>query len=330
MTTVTSPPDEDHRVGSLLTTDSMPVRQRRAYWREALSQTFAAADVAVPDEVCSGAIRTFPMGRLQLATADGGPMRAWRTQRLIAQGGNEEYVVVNLLGRGAARIEQDAREVYLSPGEFTFCDLSRPLWMDFPHQYQTKSLVVPRQVLGLSESELRRITACPLRSETALGGLLSTLLSRFADTAEPFRPRTGELLARTVVDLLTVLADEQLGRDSEGTPSGDAVLLLRIRAFIGRHLADPDLTPEVIARAHHISVRYLHKVFEGEQTTVSRWIQSRRLEACRRDLIHREAAHRTIVAVAHRWGFTNAAHFSRVFRAAYGMSPSEWREASRP
>ncbi|WP_438271973.1 helix-turn-helix domain-containing protein [Streptomyces mirabilis] len=80
-------------------------------------------------------------------------------------------------------------------------------------------------------------------------------------------------------------------------------MLLQIRTFIGRHLADPDLTPEVIARAHHISVRYLHKIFEGEDTMVGRWIRSRRLEACRRDLLHREAANRTIIAVAHRWGF---------------------------
>jgi AraC-like DNA-binding protein len=328
MTPVASPPDTDRPVGTVLTTDSVPTHQRRTYWREALTQTFAAADVAVPDEDCSGTIRTSPLGHLQLTTAEGSPMRAWRTSRLIAQG-NEEPVVINLLGRGVARIEQDAREVYLRPGEFAFCDMARPIDMEFPDPYQTKSLVLPRQVLGLSESDLRQITASPLRSDMALGGLLTILLSRLADTAGSYRPHAGELLARNVVDLLTVLADEQLGRDSEGTPSGDAVLLLRIRTFIVRHLADPDLTPEVIARAHHISVRYLHKVFEGEGGTVSRWIQSRRLEACRRDLLRREAANRTIVAVAHRWGFTSAAHFSRVFRAAYGMSPSEWRDTGR-
>ncbi|MFE9445141.1 helix-turn-helix domain-containing protein [Streptomyces sp. NPDC006602] len=138
------------------------------------------------------------------------------------------------------------------------------------------------------------------------------------------------MLAGNVVDLLTVLADEQLGRISQGTPSGDAAMLLQLRTFIGRHLADPELTPEVIARAHRISVRYLHKLFEGEDTTVSRWIQSRRLEACRRDLLHREATNRTVVAVAQRWGFTSAAHFSRVFRDAYGMPPSEWRDTHRP
>ncbi|MEU9671820.1 helix-turn-helix domain-containing protein [Streptomyces bobili] len=328
MTTVASPPDADRLVASVRTTDSLPIRPRRTYWREALSQTFAAADVAVPDKVCSGTIRTFPLGHLQLTTAEGGPMRVRLTPRLIAQGDNA-YVVIGLMERGGARIEQDGREVYLRPGAFTFCDMARPIHIEFPDPYKVKTLALPRQNLGLSDSVLRQISASPLRSDMALGGLLSILLSRLADTAGTLRPRTGEFLARNVVDLLTVLADEQLGRVFEETPSGDAVLLLRIRTFISRHLADPDLTPEVIAQAHHISVRYLHKIFEVEDTTVSRWIQSRRLEACRRELLHRAAANRTIAAVAHRWGFTSAAHFSRVFRAAYGMSPSEWRDAHR-
>jgi len=98
--------------------------------------------------------------------------------------------------------------------------------------------------------------------------------------------------------------------------------------FIDRHLADPDVTPEVIARAHHISVRYLHRLFEAEDITVSRWIQRRRLQECRRELARREVAGRTIAAVARRWGFTSAAHFSRVFRATYGMSPVEWRDSA--
>jgi AraC-like DNA-binding protein len=102
----------------------------------------------------------------------------------------------------------------------------------------------------------------------------------------------------------------------------------RILRFIDEHLADADLSPEVIAGAHHISVRYLHKLFRDEGTTVGRWIQRRRLEECRRDLVRGLRARRTIASVAGRWGFLSATHFSRVFRAAYGMSPSEWRDAA--
>ncbi|MES9524481.1 helix-turn-helix domain-containing protein [Streptomyces capoamus] len=77
------------------------------------------------------------------------------------------------------------------------------------------------------------------------------------------------------------------------------------------------------------SGRTSHKLFELEDITVSRWIQQRRLERCRDDLARRQVAHLTIAAVAHRRGFTSASHFSRVFRAAYGVSPAEGRGSAR-
>ncbi|WP_432705807.1 helix-turn-helix domain-containing protein [Amycolatopsis taiwanensis] len=57
-----------------------------------------------------------------------------------------------------------------------------------------------------------------------------------------------------------------------------------------------------------MSVRYLHKVFEGEGTTISRWIQQRRLEECSRELARRHRVIPTVSAVAQRWGFVNPAH----------------------
>jgi hypothetical protein len=63
---------------------------------------------------------------------------------------------------------------------------------------------------------------------------------------------------------------------------------------------------------------------------VGRWIQRRRLEECRRDLELGVRGRRTIASVAGRWGFLSATRFSRVFRAAYGMSPSEWRDGAGP
>lgn len=40
---------------------------------------------------------------------------------------------------------------------------------------------------------------------------------------------------------------------------------------------------------------------------------------------HGEPMGATTAAVAHRWGFSNPSHFSRTFRGAYGMSPSDWQ-----
>ncbi|MFF2777183.1 helix-turn-helix domain-containing protein [Streptomyces sp. NPDC058052] len=308
--------------------DTVPAGRRRGYWREALARTFGAVDVAVPDDVRSGTIRTVVLGRVQAVTVESEPQFARRTQRLIACADNEDFVVVKLLCRGGARVEQDARDNAVRPGQLFVYDMARPIRLALPEPFQTKSLVLPRAVLGLDESDISRITASPIGSESAIGGMLSPFLSQLVDTAEACPEPVGELIARNVVDLLTVLADERRGADTTDSPSGARVLLTRIRAFIDANLTDPGLTPEAVARAHHVSVRYLHKLFESEGVTVSRWIQRRRLEECRRTLARRDAADTTVAGVAHRWGFTSASHFSRVFRAAYGQSPVDWRNAA--
>jgi AraC-like DNA-binding protein len=102
-------------------------------------------------------------------------------------------------------------------------------------------------------------------------------------------------------------------------------LLAALQAFIDSHLADPELSPSTIAAAHHISLRYLHGLFEGQGTTVGERIKNRRLESCRQDLLDPSLAALPVNAIASRWGFIDAARFSRTFRDAYGQPPGEFR-----
>jgi AraC-like DNA-binding protein len=62
---------------------------------------------------------------------------------------------------------------------------------------------------------------------------------------------------------------------------------------------------------------------------VAGWIRARRLERCRHDLADPGMAARPVAAIAARWGFTSAADFSRVFRAAHGVPPAEYRRFAR-
>jgi AraC-like DNA-binding protein len=80
-----------------------------------------------------------------------------------------------------------------------------------------------------------------------------------------------------------------------------------------------------VAAAHHVSVRYLQKLFEDEGATVTGWIRARRLEHCRRDHAAAEFAEVPACSIAARWGLVDAAHFSRLFKAAYGLPPGEYR-----
>ncbi|BDM74141.1 hypothetical protein HEK616_76280 (plasmid) [Streptomyces nigrescens] len=80
----------------------------------------------------------------------------------------------------------------------------------------------------------------------------------------------------------------------------------RRRTFIVERLGDPELGPEVIAAAHQISLRYLHRVFQQQATTPMAFIRQQRLDRCRRDLVNAALSHLTIHAIATRWGYPQA------------------------
>ncbi|MFD5065580.1 helix-turn-helix transcriptional regulator [Streptomyces sp. NPDC058394] len=127
------------------------------------------------------------------------------------------------------------------------------------------------------------------------------------------------------MDLVALLVAEFFPpHKPEVSPVGGE-MLERIRADVEENLMDPDMSPESIARAHHISVRYLHKLFQNDGTTVSAWIRQRRLGSCRRELSRSSNRRRSVAAVAQSWGFMSPSHFSRLFRQEYGMSPREWQ-----
>ncbi|MFT4028869.1 MAG: helix-turn-helix transcriptional regulator [Protaetiibacter sp.] len=128
-------------------------------------------------------------------------------------------------------------------------------------------------------------------------------------------------LAQHVVGLISLACNEVLdGSDSE-VPD----LLHQAIEHIDRNLADMSLTPNRVAEAVCVSTRTLHRLFEREGLTVSAWIRQRRLENCRDELADPRMQHYPVNAIAARWGLSDAAHFSRLFKAAFGMSPRAFR-----
>jgi len=94
-------------------------------------------------------------------------------------------------------------------------------------------------------------------------------------------------------------------------------------------LGDPGLSPQAVARSGYVSVRQLHRLFAAEGLTFSRWVREQRLRRCRDDLADQRLSHLTVAEIAARWGFRSAAHFTRAFRARYGITPADHRRAFR-
>ncbi|MFD8788049.1 helix-turn-helix domain-containing protein [Kitasatospora sp. NPDC059599] len=312
----------------VLDTTEVPSADRAEYWHEAVSRTFVPLDVSLPDGVPDpGTITSHRLGDLQVALVEAGPQRVERSAALIARGG-EDHLTLALQHRGTARLVQDGHRVELRPGTFAVSDAGRPFAKDLPDAFAFTAFHWPRSAAGVREEDLRVLTATAFQGtggtdDTAR--LVAGYLECLSRSAGSMEPHVASWLATTALDLVAVLAQERRGRFVPEAPEAALATLARVKDHVLRHLGDPDLSPESIAAAHHVSVRYLHKLFRFEGVTVARWIQLRRLDVCRRDLARRSADRPTVAAVAGRWGFVSASHFSRAFRAVYGISPREWR-----
>ena len=72
-----------------------------------------------------------------------------------------------------------------------------------------------------------------------------------------------------------------------------------------------------------MSVRALHALFEDTGESVCGLIRRERLGRCHEDLSLPSGG--SVTEIAFRWGFHDAAHFARVFKAHYELTPSEVR-----
>ncbi|AUY53455.1 helix-turn-helix domain-containing protein [Streptomyces sp. CB01881] len=315
----------------VIDTEGLPAKDRAEYWHEAVSRTFIPLDVAVLEDAPAPAtITSHRLGAVQVSRVQAGPQRVERSAGLIARGG-EDHLTLALQHRGTARLAQDGNRVELRPGTFAVSDAGRPFAKELPEPFVFTAFHWPRSAVGLSEEDLRTLTATVFEAGPGTGTarLVAAYLGHLSASAESMEPQVASWLATTALDLLAVLAHERRGRSVPEAPEAALAILARVKDHILRHLGDPDLTPERIAAAQHVSVRYLHKLFRFEGVTVARWIQRQRLDTCRRELARSTKGRTTVAAVAGRWGFASASHFSRAFRAAYGVSPREWQACVR-
>ncbi|MFJ6851843.1 helix-turn-helix domain-containing protein [Streptomyces sp. NPDC091271] len=269
------------------------------------------------------------LGYLGLLSLSAGPLRVTRTPRLIARSPGTQVAVV-VQQSGMAALTQDGRSTALPPGHAAFIDVRRPFSLEQRQPFRLLLVSLPEQVLGQPADRMHRISGRAIPPGEGVAGLLIPFLERLPRIAAQLPSGAGDLLAGSTVGFVTLLIDELLGEEHRPRGSARTHLVSLIRQFIDRNLGDLELTPERVAEAHHISVRYLHRLFEGEGVTVGRLIQQRRVEECGRELGRRGRATPTISAVARRWGFHTPAHFSRTFKGVYGLSPRQWRLAGTP
>ncbi|GHK01487.1 AraC family transcriptional regulator [Streptomyces sp. Y2F8-2] len=277
------------------------------------------------DAPASGSVTLHHFGYVRLVACEALELRLSRGPRSIAQDASE---AVALLAprNGTVRLAQDGRGAHVESGQLALIDLRRPFSVEHRDHARMLFFRVPVHALHLHAALLRSVTARALTPKGGVAALLPLVLRHLEKSAARTPPAVAEGFGGIVTELVAALVEELTEEAEAETPrTGRHQLVVTIRQYIDRHLDDPELSAERIAGAHLISVRYLHRLFEGEGVTVGRLILRRRVEECARELARRGRVSPSISVVAARWGFRNAAHFSRAFKAVHGHSPQQWR-----
>jgi AraC-like DNA-binding protein len=295
--------------------------------RQGICETIAPFDLRVDaDQDCLVEVGSVDLGMVRLVFASGDRIDAEvvRTPRLIRRS-DPDLCKIDLQLAGRAVVEQDDRQAELRAGAFTFVDLSRPCQLSGGLN-GVVAVMFPRSLLPLRYRDTRELAGVTFQPQDANSALVAALIGQVIGRPEEYTAAGGDRIGAAVLELITAALSIRLDRYAAVEPETRLrAMTWRVKTYIEQRLADPGLSPARIAAAHHVSVRYLYRIFEAEHATVGSWIRARRLDHCRRDLTDPALHGRPVSAIGAGWGFVDATHFGRVFKAEYGVTPNEYR-----
>ncbi|MFJ1550154.1 helix-turn-helix domain-containing protein [Streptomyces sp. NPDC088246] len=317
--------------GPLVTMSSEAVQavERFAWYSDQVRQHIFPITLSTPyTSDFRSEVSALQLGAMQVVHFTFPPLQAARTARHIQRLDPQGYQL-GWIRRGVMGVTQLRNDAFIGTGDMVFFDTSHPLEAEIRDEGAMAEITVlriPKSALPLPVAQADRLLARRLAPDGVSGSLLQQHLNTLTARASELGPAEAHRLGTITADLVASFAADRLDR-AELLPSETRTTMLRaqINAFINRHLGDPELRPTAIAAHHHISLRSLHALFQQEPSTAAATIRHRRLERCRADLANPRMRDQPIAALAARWGLLIPAEFSRAFRAAYGMSPSEYR-----
>lgn len=294
------------------------------HWKHLVAESFVPLAARTADvDGFRGQMRSRVLDRVSIVEVSATSHEVHRTPALIAQAG-ERYFKLNLQLEGTGLLIQDNREALLLPGDLAIYDTNLPYTLTFEEEARMMVMMFPCDALSLPAHYVGQLAAVRMAGSTGLSGMVGQFIRQLSENLEVLSGPSGSRLAANVLDLVsTMLRAEMAITPDRMKPQ--ALLAVSVREYIEANLSDPLLSPASIAAAHFISTRHLHNVFHESGTTVASCIRSQRLEGARRELRDPLHAGKSVSAVAARWGFLDAAHFSRTFRDAFGVSPTNWR-----
>jgi AraC family transcriptional regulator, positive regulator of tynA and feaB len=306
-------------------TDGLPEREKFSYWNDVICRTVVDLEcrpVAQPRFEAS--IVGFDAPGLGVYHIHTQPHLVYREAAEISRLDNDA-LIINFVTAGSLYSEQDGRAVVLKPGDGAISDAARPYFLRFDDPLGCVSVKVSKSELRHRVAGIERITAQSLAKGSTLNPMVFGYMGGLLQHVPTMEGEAALRATEIFKELLSASLSEMLRGSPVPMSEYRAVSLLRVKAFVDRHLCNPALNPTFVTQGLKLSARYINKLFEAEKSSLGRHIWQRRLESCAAKLRDAGFVHVSVSAVALEHGFNDLSHFSRSFRSKYGLSPREFR-----
>ena len=311
---------------SVMSTDEVSASDRPGFWSDWINRLFCGLSSDLyGDTEFGGRMATLHAGDVVLTRLEANRHRVLRSPSL-ARASEASYLKIVAPWSGCASVQQKGRAAWVTPDLWSIYDTTDSYAVANPVQVDHLIVMLPKERLVERGLQIGPLTA---RRLGASGGVARVALETMRSAYREL-PGMSDEAAHGVGDAITQFVHLSL-LDLAGT--GTAVtqreaLRERIKQHVGEHLGDAALSVDGIAQALNCSRRHLYNAFADEPDGVAGYILHRRLEACRRSFDDRRNDHRSITEIALGFGFSNMAHFSRMFRSHLGVPPSDYRRAA--
>lgn len=247
---------------------------------------------------------------------------------LVTPPDEDDLVYISIAG-GHGVHDATGDDVIIKPGDINVMRRDRKTVTKIAEPSSCLSIAIPRPLiadrLGCIDSMMRTRSL-----DDPAADLLSTYAMSLLHHGAAIAEDQQALFANHIVDLAVLL----LGGTRESTEQahrGGARAARRqaIKADIDKHLCDPVLSLEWLARRHRVSVSYVRALFYAEGTSFTDYVMAARLDRVEALLCNPQHEGRTITSLALMAGFGDISWFNQVFRRRFQTTPSDVRDRAR-
>jgi AraC family transcriptional regulator, positive regulator of tynA and feaB len=294
-------------------------------WTDILAQTHVRFDVCstkLTPSVFYGVVTRRRFGDLALVDLGCSPFLG---RSLASYDGalSSEIFGLQFVRKGVECVRDRSSELRVGAGDVILWDGTVPVEIEVVEPFVKRTVIFPRERVLAVCPRLEDVRSLPPLRTNASVRLLIRYLDSLALELGELDPPGRTVAADAALELLRAAVAPSV---PSSRSAKRAAMCAEVRRYIRGHLQDETLGPESIAGAHAMSVRALHALFEDSGDSICGLIRRERLARCRDDLERPNGG--SVTEIAFRWGFHDAAHFARVFKANYELTPSEVRRGA--